>query len=104
MQEPIGIGPERLTRLRETFGQDIELVSDDGGTESFRILAEYRLNGREYAALQTPAMRKEDEIAFFRVTLEDGGGLGLASIDDEDEWETAAEGYDELLFESGAKE
>ena len=103
--EPIGIGPERLTRLRELYGQDIELVSDDGGSESFRILAEYRLNGREYAALQTSAMRKEDEIAFFRVIKEEaGGGLGLSSIDDEDEWETAAEGYDELLFESGAKE
>jgi len=102
--EPISIGPERLSRLRELYGQHIELVSDDGSSESFRVLAEYRLNGREYAALQTPAMRKEDDIAFFRVTEEEGGSLGLSSIDDEDEWETAAEGYDELLFESGAKE
>jgi uncharacterized protein YrzB (UPF0473 family) len=103
-QEPTSYGPVRLSRLREQFGQEIELVSDDDSSESFRILAEYSLNGNDYAALQTPAMRKEDEIAFFRVSAEADGTLGLSTIDDEDEWEAAAEGYDELMFESGTKE
>jgi uncharacterized protein YrzB (UPF0473 family) len=102
-QEPTSYGPVRLARLKEQFGQEIELIADDGSSESFRILAEYSLNGSDYAALQTPAMRKEDEIAFFRVSAEADGTLGLSSIDDEDEWETAAEGYDELLFDESSK-
>ncbi len=102
-EEPTSYGPVRLSRLKEQFGQEIELVSDDGSSESFRILSEYSVSGSDYAALQTPAMRKEDEIAFFRVTAEADGTLGLSSIDDEDEWETAAEGYDELLFEESSK-
>ncbi|WP_036581735.1 DUF1292 domain-containing protein [Paenibacillus darwinianus] len=93
--------PRTLGRLREAYGIDVELLSDDGETELFRILAEYRLNDSVYAALQSAAMRKEDEVAFFRVLEQDDGRLELESIEDEDEWETAAEGYDELLFESG---
>ncbi|CAM4369094.1 DUF1292 domain-containing protein [Paenibacillus tarimensis] len=90
---------QRLARLKEAFGNELELVSEDGSTEPFRILAEYRIGAEAYAALQTPAMRKEDEIAFFKVAEQPGGELSLESIDDEDEWESAAEAYDELLFE-----
>lgn len=105
LQSSDAIGPQRINKLRDAFGQEIELVSDDdSGTEKFRILAEYSLNGGEYAALQTPAMRKADDIAFFRIATESDGTLGLASIDDEEEWEIVSEGYDELLFESSANE
>lgn len=91
--------PRRLKRLQEAYGREIELIDDDGGgTETFRLLAEFELGGAVYAALQTPAMRQDDEIAFFRVEERDDG-FELADIDDEDEWEAAAEGYDELLFE-----
>lgn len=93
--------PQPLDRLREAYGIDVELLADDGEAESFRILAEYRLNDAVYAALQTAIMRKEDEVAFFRVLDGGDGRLELESIEDEDEWETAAEGYDALLFESG---
>jgi len=91
--------PEALSRLRELYGKELELVSEDGRSETFRIMAEYRLGGTVYAALQTPAMRKADEMAFFRVVEGDGGEPELESIDGEEEWETAAEGYDSLLFE-----
>ena len=99
MSDMASVGPTRLERLQQALGREIELVDEDGRTETYRLLAEYRLNGAAYAALQTPAMRKEDEIAFFRVDEREGGELGLSSIDDEDEWEAAAEGYDELLFD-----
>lgn len=95
---------ERLRRLEKAYGREIELVDDGGGTETFRLLAEYRLGGAVYAALQTPEMRRNDEIAFFRVEERGDGEFGLADIDDEDEWETAAEGYDELMFEESAED
>ncbi|GGG19787.1 DUF1292 domain-containing protein [Paenibacillus abyssi] len=90
--------PERLTRLNELYGPEIELVSEDGVEEAYRIVAEFRIGGSAYAGLQTHAMRKADEVAFFRVIEGPGGELGLESIDDEEEWEAAAEAYDELLF------
>jgi uncharacterized protein YrzB (UPF0473 family) len=91
--------PEELGRLREHYGKVIELVAESGELESFRILAEFRLNGSVYTGLQTPQMLKKDEIAFFRVIDNESGELTLESIDDDEEWETAAEGYDSLLFD-----
>jgi hypothetical protein len=97
-------GPERLNRLEEAYGREIELIDGGGGTETFELLAEFRLGDAVYAALQTPGMRRNDEIAFFRVEEREDGGFGLADIEDEDEWETAAEGYDELIFEESAED
>lgn len=93
----------RLNRLEQAYGREIELVDDGGGTETFGLLAEFRLGDAVYAALQTPEMRRDDEIAFFRVVERAGGEFGLEDIEDEDEWETAAEGYDELIFEESAE-
>jgi len=92
----------RLRRLEEAYGREIELVDDGGGTETFELLAEFRIGDAVYAALQTPEMRRDDEIAFFRVEERWDGEFGLEDIADEEEWETAAEGYDELMFEESA--
>jgi hypothetical protein len=43
-------------------------------------------------------MRKEDDVAFFRIVENEGAEPELESIDDEDEWETAAEAFDDLMF------
>ena len=93
---------ERLRRLEQAYGREIELTGDDGHAETFELLAEFRLGDAVYAALQTPEMRRDDEIAFFRVREKDGGEYELEDIEDEDEWETAAEGYDELVFGESA--
>ncbi|OUM96040.1 MAG: hypothetical protein A9Z00_06740 [Thermobacillus sp. ZCTH02-B1] len=95
---------ERLRRLEQAYGREIDLVDEGGGAETFRLLAEYRLDGRVYAAMQTPEMRRDDEIAFFRVKEREDGEFELEDIEDEDEWETAAEGYDELVFEESAED
>lgn len=93
-----GQAVKRIALLQDVYGLQIELVSESGTEESYRIAAEFELGGERYAALQTTAMKKNDELAFFRITGAEGE-LGLESIDDEDEWERAAEGYDELLFD-----
>ncbi|XEC93120.1 DUF1292 domain-containing protein [Paenibacillus tarimensis] len=90
--------PQRLNRLEQKFGKEIALLADDGTEETYRIVAEFQLGDIAYAGLQTPAMRKEDEVAFFRISTGDGDELGLESIDDEAEWESVAEAYDDLWF------
>ncbi|MCQ6560921.1 DUF1292 domain-containing protein [Paenibacillus mendelii] len=91
---------QRISVLQNVFGREVELIGEDGGTEPFEIVAEFQLGEQAYAGLQSARMRKEDEVAFFRIVTSSGTEPGLESIDDEDEWEAAAEAYDDLLFMS----
>lgn len=89
---------ERISVLKGVYGQEVELVGEDGQTESLRIVAEFRVGGSDYAGLQSALMRKSDEVAFFRI-LTGGSEPSLESIEDDEEWEAAAEAYDDLLFD-----
>ncbi|RCW42557.1 DUF1292 domain-containing protein [Paenibacillus prosopidis] len=89
--------PKTLNSLKNAFGNDIELVADDGGVEVYFIKAEFQLGDRVYAALQSEAMRSEDEVELFRVIQADGEPQ-LETIEDDEEWEAASEAYDDLLF------
>lgn len=89
--------PERLSRLKELFGGEVELVSEDGTAEYYQIKAEFQLGSIQYVALQSEAMRAEDEVELFRINL-DSGEPHLESIEDDEEWESASEAYDDLLF------
>ncbi|GGD55080.1 DUF1292 domain-containing protein [Paenibacillus nasutitermitis] len=89
---------ERISVLRTAFGQEVELIGEDGQTELLRVVAEFRLGASDYAGLQSEAMRKSDEVAFFRV-LTSGSEPTLESIEDEDEWEAVAEAFDDLWFD-----
>jgi hypothetical protein len=86
------------TLLRDAFGPYVELETD-AGEETFHIKAEFYIGDVLYAALQSKAMVKEDELEFFRVVEEDGE-FHLESIEDDEEWETAAEAYDDQFFAS----
>ncbi|MUT67250.1 DUF1292 domain-containing protein [Paenibacillus sp. NEAU-GSW1] len=90
--------PVPLERLKETFGNELELVAEEGGLEKFVIMAEFQLGPYVYAALQSAAMKKEQEVELFRVILSDSGEPQLETIEDDEEWELAAEAYDDLLF------
>lgn len=87
---------KRISVLSPVYGSEVELIGEDNQPEPYRIVAEFALGDRLYAGLQTAAMRKDDEIAFFRIAQ--GENPGLETIDDEDEWEAAAEAYDDLVF------
>ena len=89
---------ERISVLKSVFGQEVELIGEDGQTELQRIVAEFRVGGSDYAGLQSEAMRKSDEVAFFRI-ISSGSEPVLESIEDEEEWEAVAEAYDDLLFD-----
>ncbi|WP_336784453.1 DUF1292 domain-containing protein [Paenibacillus sp. MMO-177] len=90
--------PVPQERLREAFGNVIELVSEHGSLDKFEIKAEFQLGPYVYAALQSPDMKKEQEVELFRVILTDNGEPQLETIEDDDEWELASEAYDDLLF------
>ncbi|MDQ6418568.1 DUF1292 domain-containing protein [Paenibacillus sp. LHD-117] len=91
--------PKRLSMLKEAFGDHVDLVAEDGSTQTFRIKAEFELGGAVYAALQSEEMEAEDEVEFLRVRQGDGEPQ-LETIEDDEEWETASEAYDDLLFAS----
>jgi uncharacterized protein YrzB (UPF0473 family) len=86
-----------LNSLKNAFGNEIELVAEDGGVEVYFIKAEFELGDHVYAALQSEAMRIEDEVELFRVIGADGEPQ-LETIENDDEWEAASEAYDDLLF------
>ncbi|WP_274650071.1 DUF1292 domain-containing protein [Paenibacillus humicola] len=92
---------KRISVLQPLYGTEVELVGEDGQTEPYRIAAEFEIGGRAYAGLQTREMRKNDETAFFRISVTAGSEPELETIDDEDEWELAAEAYDDLVFGGG---
>ncbi|MFD0588234.1 DUF1292 domain-containing protein [Paenibacillus sp. GCM10027627] len=97
MTEGLNHTPERLSRLQELFGGEVELVAEDGTTELYSIKAEFQLGDVQYIALQSESMRSEDEVELLRVLIGDGEPQ-LESIDDDEEWEAASEAYDDLLF------
>jgi len=83
--------------LRETYGDEIVLVDEQEESVVFRIMAEFEHNGTLYAALQSEELKKDDEVALFRISGSDGK-YELETIEDDDEWETVSELYDELTF------
>ncbi|GKU75632.1 DUF1292 domain-containing protein [Paenibacillus sp. L3-i20] len=89
--------PKRQSHLKEAFGNDVELISEEGVTELFSIKDEFQIGDVLYAALQNEAMRGEDEVELFRVIL-GGSEPQLETIEDDEEWEAASEAYDDLLF------
>ncbi|MFC5471677.1 DUF1292 domain-containing protein [Cohnella suwonensis] len=86
--------------LREKFGDAVELLTEDGKTLEFRILAELAVGTGNYAVLQSDAMRKEDEFEVFKVVDNGDGDPQLETVEDDDEWELVAEAYDDMLFGS----
>ncbi|MFC0212526.1 DUF1292 domain-containing protein [Paenibacillus chartarius] len=88
---------QKSETLRKAFGDDIILFDEQNESAAYRILTEFRHDGKEYAVLQSDALREEDEVALFRVVPGDGEPE-LENIEDDDEWETVSELYDEMTF------
>lgn len=84
------------SRLKEAYGQYIDLVSEDGKSLTYEILMEFALGEQAYAALQS-TNDAEADVELFRIASE-AGELSLENIEDDEEWETAAEVFDELLI------
>jgi uncharacterized protein YrzB (UPF0473 family) len=83
--------------LREAYGDDIVLLDEQDESVVYSIVAEFEHEGVIYAALQSDELKKDDEVALFKVSG-NAGAYELETIDDDDEWETVSELYDELTF------
>lgn len=94
----VEIAPQRGTKLKDKFGKFVELTSEGGSEEAYRIMSEFQLGSHYYAAIQSEAMREEGEVEMLRL-IENGDELELENIENDEEWETAAEAYDMLCFD-----
>lgn len=89
---------KNISVLKPIYGTEVDLIGEEGAAEPFQIVAEFQLGNQAYAGLQSHDMQKEDEVAFFRITIHDGADPELESIEDDEEWEAVAEAYDDLMF------
>ncbi|EGL15014.1 MULTISPECIES: DUF1292 domain-containing protein [Paenibacillus] len=89
---------KQTNELRSSFGDDIILFDEQDESTVFRILTEILHEDRHYAVLQSEEMKKEGEVSVFRVSRDSEGTLELETIEDDEEWETVSELYDELTF------
>lgn len=87
--------PIRL--VADAYGHEVALI-DDGREITCSLLREFRLGDRDYAVL-LPEGDDAGEYVLLRIVQDGKGGIALESIDDDEEWEIAAEVYDEMTFE-----
>jgi len=87
---------KRLGLLKEAFGEEVVLDDTGNDSEAYRILAEFEVEGRAYAVLQTERMKKDEELALFYIVQDEQGELQLESVMDDEEWEDILELYDEM--------
>lgn len=83
--------------LRNVYGDDIILLDEQNESVVYHLVMEFEHEDRKYAVLQSDDMQKDDEVELFRIAQSEDG-YELETIDDDDEWETVSELYDELAF------
>ncbi|SET88637.1 DUF1292 domain-containing protein [Paenibacillus sp. NFR01] len=84
------------SKLKEAYGETVELEDERGKSSVYHIDAEFEVNGRGYAVLTGTGKLAEQEI--LRIVTSPDGLPELESIDDDEEWEDISELYDELTF------
>ncbi|WP_379136165.1 DUF1292 domain-containing protein [Paenibacillus sp. sgz500958] len=83
------------SRLKEAYGEAVELEDESGKASIYNIVAEFEVSGRAYAVLQGPGVG-EPEI--LRIVVSPSGLPELETIVDDEEWEDVSELFDELTF------
>lgn len=84
------------SRLKETYGDAVELEDEQGKSSVYDIIAEFEVGGRGYAVLKGAA--KDVEYEILRIVDSSDGTPELETIMDDEEWEDISELYDEMTF------
>ncbi|MBP1995693.1 DUF1292 domain-containing protein [Paenibacillus eucommiae] len=84
--------------LRNAYGDDIILFDEHNESTVYRLLAEFVYGNYTYAVLQASESKKEEDVAIFRVVESAPQQYELETIEDDEEWETVSELYDEMTF------
>ncbi|KWX79218.1 hypothetical protein AMQ84_07560 [Paenibacillus riograndensis] len=84
------------SKLKEAYGETVELEDEQGKSSIYDIIAEFEVGSRAYAVLAGSGKSAEQEI--LRIVVSPDGLPELESIVDDEEWEDVSELYDELTF------
>ncbi len=77
----------------------VVLTDDNGHEEEYHVLRVLDMNGIHYVLLQ-PERSVEEEPVILRVDGDvEQDEASLVTIEDDDEWESVAEAFDEIMFE-----
>ncbi|MBW4084354.1 DUF1292 domain-containing protein [Paenibacillus sp. S150] len=90
------------SKLKEVFGETVELEDGQGKSSVYDIIAEFEVGDRAYAVLAGSGKGAGQEI--LRITVSPDGLPELESIEDDEEWEDVSELYDELTFPADESE
>ncbi len=80
--------------LNEQYGAEITLSDEEGKDYVFHLILELVADGKHYAYFQEKNNEVND-IEVLEVVKDVDGALDLITIDDDDEWESAVELFDE---------
>ena len=86
------------SKLKEVYGETVELEDEQGHSSIYDIIAEFEVSDRGYAVLKGASKDAEQEI--LRIVYSQDGVPELENIVDDEEWENISELYDELTFPS----
>ncbi|WP_151737773.1 DUF1292 domain-containing protein ['Paenibacillus yunnanensis' Narsing Rao et al. 2020] len=85
-----------ISRLKDIYGETVELEDEQGRSSVYTIVAEFEIGARAYAVLAGSGKDAEQEL--MRIVVSPDGQPELESIEDDEEWEDVSELYDELTF------
>lgn len=78
---------------------EIFLLTDENGKESqFELVGETELNGTVYYAM-VPIEEKSDEYVILKVVTDENGEDILETIDDDDEFDSVADIFDDMFMD-----
>lgn len=83
--------------LKEQLGSEVTLYDEHDQGHLFHILLELISNGAHYAYFQS-TKAEEGEIEVLKAVKTENGEIDLQYIEDDDEWETASELFDEWAY------
>lgn len=89
---------KQTSELQDALGDQIILFDEQEDSTVFTLLMEFTLGDQGYAILQSDKLKRENEVAVFKIGKDADGSLELETIEDDDEWENVAEIYDEMTF------
>ncbi|MDH6371428.1 uncharacterized protein YrzB (UPF0473 family) [Paenibacillus sp. PastF-3] len=84
------------SRLKEAYGETVELEDEQGKSSIYDIIAEFEVGGIGYAVLKGAG--KDVEYEILRIVVSPNGLPELENIVDDEEWEDISELYDEMTF------
>lgn len=88
---------KELSLLKDQMGSEITLLDEEDNEHVFHLLLELSTNDKHYAYFQMPDT-EDGDIEVLQVTKDDNEELDLEFIEDDDEWEKAAELFDEWTY------